>query len=456
MFSNVLFSVVAFIVALGILVAIHEFGHFWVARKVGVKVLRFSVGFGKALWTRVGKKDDTEFVVAAIPLGGYVKMLDEREAPVLPSEQSRAFNRQPLWARTAVVIAGPMANFLLAIAAYWIVMMIGISGVAPVIGDVAPSTPAALGGFQAEDRILAINNNETQSWTEARIALLEGSLDADRPLLIRVETANGAITDRELDVGDRQLLKESGDLVANLGFSSWWPAIEPVMGRVVPGDPASVAGVEAGDKVLAVDGAPIQTWREFVTLVQPSAGKAMQLLIERQGQELQLNVTPQAIEVNGQTIGRIGVAETQSAGMLEKLRVKVQYPPLEGLVKAFQRTWEMTLLTLRMLGKLLSFQASIDNISGPISIAQFAGQSAQIGIDHYINFIAMISISLAVLNLLPIPMLDGGHLLYFAAEAVMRKPVSERVQIMGQQLGLVLLGCLMFVAFYNDIFRLVQ
>ncbi len=456
MFSNVLFSVLAFIVALGLLVSIHEYGHFWVARKVGIKVLRYSVGFGKALWKKTGKVDDTEYVVAAIPLGGYVKMLDEREAPVKPSERHRAFNQQPLWARTAVVIAGPLANFLLAIAAYWIVMMIGISGVAPVVGDITPDSPAALGGFQNEDRIVAVNGSRTQSWTEARIALLEGSLDADTPLIVNVETAAGSDAIRELRVGNRQLLKESGDLVENLGIRAWWPTIEPIMGRVVEGGAAHESGIQSGDRVVAVDGNGIDTWRELVTLIQPSAGIEMLLLIERGTEQLEVAITPKPFEANGQTVGRIGVAETQSAGLLDEISVKVQYPPLEGLLKAFERTWEMTLLTLRMLGKLISAQASLDNISGPISIAQFAGQSASIGVDHYINFIAMISISLAVLNLLPIPMLDGGHLLYFAIEAVTRKPVSERVQIMGQQLGLVLLGGLMFVAFYNDIWRLVQ
>ncbi len=456
MFSNVVFSALAFLVALGILISIHEYGHFWVARRVGIKVLRFSIGFGKALWRRTGKVDDTEFVLAAIPLGGYVKMLDEREGSVSATERHRAFNQQPLWARSAVVVAGPLANFLLAIVAYWIVMMIGISGVAPLVGEPLVDSAAARAGFQYEDRIVSVNGQQTPTWADARIALLESSLNASGPLQIEVESANGAQTVRSLPVSQADMLQADGDAVANLGFRTWWPEVDPIIGEVVGGGAADAAGLLAGDRILSVNGEPVDSWRSLVEQVRPSAGVALELLVQRDGEQLTLNMTPEAVEVGSETVGRIGVMENQSVELARKAQVVVKHPPLDAFAQALERTWDMSVLTIRMMGKLLLGQASLDNISGPISIAQYAGQSASIGIDHYINFIALISISLAVLNLLPIPMLDGGHLLFFAAEALRGKPLSERTQLMGQQVGIALLGALMFLAFYNDIWRLFQ
>ena len=457
MFSNVAISALAFVVALGLLVAIHEFGHFWVARRVGVKVLRYSVGFGRALYTRRGGADDTEFVLAAIPLGGYVKMLDEREAPVAEGERHRAFNAQPLWARTAVVVAGPLANFLLAILAYWLVLTMGISGVAPLIGAPTPDSAAARAGFVEEDRIVAVDGEPTATWSEARIALLESSLGVEDPLEITVETAGGERLVRRLEVSQDDMLKADGDAVGELGFRAWWPDVEPVVGEVLDGGAAARAGLREGDRVLAVDGEPIDSWRAFVAAVQPAAGTELELGLLRDGRTLAVAIVPDAVELGeGRTIGRIGVTETQSGALAERTRVVVREGPIAALGGALERTWDMSVLTVRMLGKLLLGQASLDNISGPISIAQIAGQTASVGLDHYINFIALISISLGVLNLLPIPILDGGHLLYFAAEAVRGKPLSERAQLLGQQLGILLLGALMFLAFYNDIWRLVR
>lgn len=456
MFSNVVVSALAFLVALGILISIHEYGHFWVARRVGIKVLRFSIGFGKALFRRTGKVDDTEFVVAAIPLGGYVKMLDEREGSVSAGERHRAFNQQPLWARSAVVVAGPAANFLLAIAAYWIVMMIGISGVAPLVGEPLADSAAAKAGFQYEDRIVSVNGQQTQTWADARIALLESSLNASEPLQIEVESVSGEQKMRSLPVTQADMLQSDGDAVANLGFRTWWPEVDPIIGEVIAGGAAAAAGLLAGDRILSVNGESVDSWRSLVEHVRPSAGVALELLVLRDGERLPLTMTPEAVELGTETVGRIGVMENQSASLAKKAQVVVKYPPLAAFGQALERTWDMSVLTLRMMGKLLLGQASLDNISGPISIAQYAGQSASIGIDHYINFIALISISLAVLNLLPIPMLDGGHLLYFAAEAIRGKPLSERTQIMGQQIGIALLGALMFLAFYNDLWRLFQ
>ncbi|MFK8078635.1 MAG: RIP metalloprotease RseP [Granulosicoccus sp.] len=456
MFSNVVVSALAFLVALGILISIHEYGHFWVARRVGIKVLRYSVGFGRPLYKRRGKVDDTEYVIGAIPLGGYVKMLDEREAPVGVEERHRAFNQKPLWARSAVVIAGPAANFLLAIIAYWLVMMIGISGVAPLVGSPVEDSPAALAGFEYEDRIVSVNGSATHTWTDARIALLESSMSASAPLDIEVMDAGGQRVIRQLPVTQEQMLKSDGDAVANLGFRAWWPEIDPVIGEVLEGGAADSAGIQANDIILSVNDVAIESWRMLVEAVQPSAGIPLAVVLKRNQETVELTLTPDAFEYGDTTIGRIGVMENQSAALSEKAKVVVKHAPVQAFTEAVARTWDMSALTIRMLSKLLLGQASLDNISGPISIAQYAGQSASIGIDHYINFIALISISLAVLNLLPIPMLDGGHLLYFAAEGIRGKPLPDSVQIWGQQIGIVLLGALMFLAFYNDIWRLIR
>ena len=456
MFSNVVVSALAFLVALGILISIHEYGHFWVARRVGIKVLRYSVGFGRPLYKRRGKVDDTEYVIGAIPLGGYVKMLDEREAPVGAQERHRAFNQKPLWARSAVVIAGPAANFLLAIIAYWLVMMIGISGVAPLVGSPVKDSPAALAGFEYEDRIISVNGSATPTWTDARIALLESSMTASGPLNIDVVDAGGQQITRQLPVTQEQMLKSDGDAVANLGFRAWWPEIDPVIGEVLEGGAADAAGLQANDIIMSINEVSIESWRMLVEAVQPSAGIPLAVVLKRNQETVELTLTPDAFEYGDTTIGRIGVMENQSAALSEKAKVVVKHAPVQAFTEAVVRTWDMSALTIRMLSKLLLGQASLDNISGPISIAQYAGQSASIGIDHYINFIALISISLAVLNLLPIPMLDGGHLLYFAAEGIRGKPLPESVQIWGQQIGIVLLGALMFLAFYNDIWRLIR
>lgn len=454
MLGNVAFSAVAFLAALGLLIAIHEYGHFAVARAVGIKVLRYSIGFGKPLLKRTGRRDGTEYVLAAIPLGGYVKMLDEREAPVAAHERDRAFNAKPLWARTAVVVAGPLANFLLAILAYWVVLMIGMSGVAPLIGAPEPGSAAARAGFENEDRIVAVAGVETPTWADARIALLEASLDADAPVAIEVESLGGERAVRRLPIDARSMLQADGDAVSALGFSPWWPDVPPRAGEIVAGGAAERAGVLPGDLVERVDGASVATWRELVAAVRPHPGEAIELVVSRDGAERTLSIVPEPITVGGIEIGRIGIVETGAQQLAERAEVVVREPPLQAFTGAVARTWNMSVLTLRMLGKLVVGEASLDNVSGPISIAQFAGQSASIGIDHYINFIALISISLAVLNLLPVPMLDGGHLLYFAIEAVRGKPLSERAQLVGQQVGIAALGGLMFLAFYNDIGRL--
>jgi len=455
MFGNVLFSIVAFLVALGVLISIHEFGHFFVARKMDVKVLKFSIGFGRSIWSRRGKVDDTEYVLAAIPLGGYVRMLDEREGNVKPQELHRAFNRKSVWARIAIVLAGPLANFILAILVYWIIFATGISGLAPLLGEIDKDSPADKAGFAFEDRITSIEGVSTRTWADARIELLQHSLQQRDSIDVQVETQAGIAETRTLVISSTSMLDSKNDAVRQLGINQWWPRVDPVIGGIQPDGAASAAGLLMGDRVTHINEVPVATWRDFVRLIRENPAQELSVGLMREGEPARALLIPAEKQDQGQTIGFIGVWETQSQELAQKVRIVVSYPPLKALIRGVRQTWDMTTLTLRMLWKLIVGEASLDNISGPISIAKYAGQSASIGIDHYLNFLALISISLAVLNLLPIPMLDGGHLMYYLIEIVTGKPLSERVQMLGQQLGLVLLGGLMLLAFYNDIWRLV-
>jgi regulator of sigma E protease len=452
--SDIIFSAAAFVVALGALVTFHEYGHYWVARRLNVKVLRFSVGFGRPLWQRTAGDDNTEYVIAAIPLGGYVKMLDEREGPVAPEERARAFNTQSLSRRTAIVVAGPLFNFILAIVAYWFTFVIGINGITPLLGQADPESAAGRAGFQVEDRVVSVNGVPTPTWSRVRIVILEQALDGNDPLLIQVEDAQGNMVSRSLALPQRSLLQDEGDFIAELGFAQWFPDVAPRIGGLLDKHAAERAGMLVGDLVLRADGTPINTWREWVTFVRARPLQDIDLVVQREGSEVRLLLRPDLKDTRGGQIGYIGAYEVESRGLLERMRTTVRYGPLQAVQEALGRTWDMTSLTLRVLGKLITGEAALRNISGPITIAQYAGQSASIGIDHYLNFLALISISLGVLNLLPIPVLDGGHLLYFAMEAVTRRPISERVQMYGQQIGLVILIGLMGLAFYNDIARL--
>lgn len=454
---DILFNVVAFIVALGVLVTFHEYGHFWVARKMGVKVLRFSVGFGKPLWRKVGRVDNTEFVVAAIPLGGYVKMLDEREGKVAPEEVGRAFNRQNVWARIAIVAAGPIANLLLAIVVYWATFMIGVNGLVPLVGEAPEGTAAAKAGFQREDLILSIEGQEVETMNAVRLTLLDQMVDKGREVLsFQVREADGATVTRELDTRGLAILKQEGDVVRNLGITAWWPEVDPIIGEVHDGGAAKEAGLQSGDRIITADGEAIQTWRDWVLMVRKSPNKVLDLQVEREHQMLSLQLIPRAKKHGDLEYGFIGASENQSRALLEKSRTVVRYGPIDAFSEALVRTWRMTLLTFKMMGKLVMGEASMSNISGPITIAQIAGQTASVGLDQYLSFLALISVSLGVLNLLPIPMLDGGHLLYYSIEVLTRRPVSERIQLFGQQLGILLLAGLMSLAFYNDILRLLQ
>jgi regulator of sigma E protease len=446
-------ALLAFIVAISLLVAVHEFGHFWVARKLGIRVLRFSIGFGKPIWARRFGVDRTEFVIAALPLGGYVKMLDEREAPVPPAEVARSFNRQPLWVRSSVILAGPLFNFLFAIAAYWLMFVSGVPGLRPIVGEIAPGSVAQQVGFQRADEVLSIAGRATPTWDAATLELLDAALAAEH-----VE-----ILVRGRDSGERQLIidfaavpdaLDKGGLLGNLGLTVWRPEIPPVIDRLVEDAPAERAGLRPGDRIISVDTQTIETWSEWVDYVRAHPQEPLKLGVLRGTDELEMELTPKAVEDNGETIGQIGAYVRQPDGLRDDMRTEVRYGLLESVGKSVQKTGEMTALTIRTLWGMLTGKASVENISGPISIAQYAGYSAQIGMASFLKFLAIVSISLGVLNLLPVPILDGGHLLYNAIEWVKGKPVSESAQQIGQQLGILLLLALMTIAFYNDLSRL--
>jgi regulator of sigma E protease len=446
-------SLLAFIVAISLLVAVHEFGHFWVARKLGIRVLKFSIGFGKRIWGRRFGADRTEFVIAALPLGGYVKMLDEREAPVAPAEVSRSFNRQALWVRSAVILAGPLFNFLFAIAAYWLMFVSGVPGLRPLVGEITPQSVAEQAGFQENDELLSVGGKATPTWDAATLELLDAALSGEQ---IEITVRSPGDTQRLLiiDFSDVPNALDKGGLLGNLGFSVWRPRIPPVIDRLVANAPADQAGLQPGDRIVSVDTQAIETWSEWVDYVRAHPEQSLQLWVLRDTQELEVVLVPKAVEENGETIGQIGAYVRQPESMQDNTRTEVRYGMVESAAKSVQKTWEMTALTVRTLWGMLSGRASVENISGPISIAQYAGYSARIGLASFLKFLAIVSISLGVLNLLPVPILDGGHLLYNAIEWIQGKPLSDSAQQIGQQLGILLLLALMTIAFYNDLSRL--
>ena len=449
--SGIGLSLLWFLVAIGVLVTVHEFGHFWVARRLGVKVLRFSVGFGRPLWTRRFGRDNTEFTIAAVPLGGYVKMLDEREGPVAPAERARAFNQQPVGTRMAVVVAGPLFNFLFAIAAYWLMFVTGVPGIKPVVGEIAPASVAAGAGFQRGDEILSIDGRDVASWDMALVQLLEAALD-------RRESEVEVASEKErrllvLDLRDAPEVLDKGGVLQNLGLSPWRMPLLPVIDRTLEGGAAAAAGLLPGDRILSADGQAIEHWSEWVDYVQARPGQAIALRVLREQTEIALQLVPEAVEEQGETLGRIGAYVRVPEGG-HPMRTVVRHGPLESVPQALHKTWSMSALTLRTLWAMVTGRASVENISGPISIAQYAGISATIGLAYFLGFLAVVSISLGILNLLPIPILDGGHLMYYCIELFKGSPVSEATQAFGQQVGILLLVALMVLAFYNDLVRL--
>ena len=450
---TILSYVLAFLVAIGVLVAVHEYGHFWMARRLGIRVLRFSIGFGRALWQRRAA-DGTEYAIAAIPLGGYVKLLDEREGPIDPAWAHQAYNRKPVWARILVLLAGPAANFLFAVAAYWVLFVAGVPALKPVVGDVAADTVAARAGLRAGDEIIAVGARDTATREAAVLALLDQLMEGN-PIALTLRDAQGDTRETALAVdGDRRALTEPGALLPGLGFDFWYPVVPARVGKVLPGSPAERAGLREGDSILAVGGQPVEDFTALVSLVQPQPGARLDFTIERDGRALDVPVEVEAQREGERLVGRIGVQPAAPGELPEGMRSLERYGPLAALGRATDKTWDMSALTVRMLWNVATGDVSVKNLSGPINIAEYAGFSARQGILSFLSFLAIVSVSLFVLNLLPIPILDGGQIVYQLAELAKGSPLSDRAQAVGQQIGLLLLLMLMSFAFYNDLSRL--
>lgn len=446
---NFIYTVFMFIFAIGTLVAVHEFGHFWVARRLGVKVLKFSIGFGPSLYSWRGR-DGTEYALSAIPLGGYVKMLGEHGGDEIdPAEQHRAFDRKPVSRRFAIVAAGPMFNLLFAILAYAVVFMIGVPGLAPIIGDVAPSSLAARAGVVSGERVLAVNDEAIKSWQDLRMSLVNQGMSREPAELLTERSGERRVHTLHFAGLDKDQLNASF-VEKTLGLQPYLPI---VVGQLQAGSPAERAGLQKGDRVVRVNGQAINTWSTFITQVEASPGKPLTFVIDRGGRELLVNITPERQVVKGRAVGRIGMSP---ASLPKSLQVLDQSGPIEGLGRGVRETFKITTMTFEMLWQMAKGLVSTENLGGPIAIAQFAGQSAQGGIVTFLSFLAMISISLGVLNLLPIPVLDGGHLFFYVVEMIKGSPVSEAVMARAQQAGLFLLLLLMGFAFYNDITRLLN
>lgn len=454
--TGFLTSLVAFIVVLSLLITVHEFGHYWVALKCGVKVLRFSVGFGAPLWKRVAGSDNTEYVIAAIPLGGYVKMLDEREGPVEAHELHRAFNRQPVYKRFAIVLAGPLFNFLFAIFAYWLMFNVGLPGLKPYVDGVDENSVAARAGVRMGDEIISVGGRETPTWQAARQELLTLGLQQNTADL-QVRAPNATLPRRvQLDFTDVKRDPQDVEIIEHLGLHPIQLVMPPVIGSVQANSPAEAAGLKSGDRVLNAAGVVFKDWMQWVEFVRGHPDQMVSVRIERGSvaQDVELHIAH--AEDEGKVIGRIGAAPGAVPDVPEDWKATHRYGVFAAIIPAVQKTWDMSALTLVMMGKMLVGQVSVDNLSGPITIAKYAGYTANIGLSSFLSFLAIVSVSLGVLNLLPVPMLDGGHLAYYLVEVVKGSPLSDDMQMHLQRIGLALLLMLMSLALYNDVARLLR
>lgn len=454
--ADVLGSIWWMLVVLGLLVTFHEFGHYWVARRLGVKVLRFSVGFGRALWKRIGK-DGTEYVIAAIPLGGYVKMLDEREGPVPEALLDQAFNRKPVMHRMAIVAAGPAFNLIFAVFAFWLMFMVGIPEVRPMVGEV--SGLALEAGIRSGDTLVRVAGDDTHTWTHARLALITRALDReDTEIILRDRQGNRFTKQLLLSKLGNEFREEN--TLAEIGITPWRPVQPAIIGAVEPGSPAEVAGLRTGDEILKIAGQDVPDWSWLGRLIAENgeAGVALPVLIRRDGIETAVMVSPTAVS-SGRFSKRLifGISapplDAQQQADLERTYVILRFGPLESFSRAASETWRLGSASLALLGRMITGKASVRNLSGPISIAQMANASAKMGLTPFLFLLGLISLSLGILNLLPIPVLDGGHLLYYVIELFKGSPLSDRAQITGQYIGLVSLAMLMSVAIVNDILR---
>jgi regulator of sigma E protease len=447
--TEILTNLLAFIVAISVLVAVHEFGHYIVGRWCGMKVLRFSIGFGKPVLTHVAGADRTEYCISAIPLGGYVKFLDEREGPVDEADRGRAFTHRPIWARIAVLLAGPLFNFLFALIAYWVLFINGIPTMKPAVGPVTPDSYAAAAGLQYGDRILKVADKDAVDWEITLVTILDEMVSTGQ-VPIELEAEDGWVRTTVIDVGDDATrLTEPGVLFEGLGFRPWQPPA--IIGNVDDNGAASAGGILPGDRITRIAGEPVYSFVDLQRIVSARPDESVRIGLLREGVDSEVEVTLGHRERDGVTTGFLGVGISNTGSDYWYVR---KYGPITSIAESMQRTWSATAFTVRMFGRMITGDVSIRNISGPINIAQFAGDSASRGLNDFLNFLALVSISLGVINLLPIPILDGGQIVYQSLELLKGSPVSERSQLLGQQVGILALLMLMSFAFYNDIARL--
>ncbi|MGM0517119.1 MAG: RIP metalloprotease RseP [Pseudomonadota bacterium] len=460
---DVFMSLLGFLITIGILVAFHEYGHFWVARRLGVKVLTYSLGFGKTLFSRRRGPDRIEYRVGVLPLGGYVKMLDEREGEVDPAERHRAFNRQPLWKRTLVVAAGPAANIVLALFFWWLMFLVGTQGVMPKLGEIQAETPLAEAGLQAGDVITSVGGHEVRTLSDLQLRILNGGIDRET-LELRFDRDGRSMSTR-LDLSDLDPLggsigKPPPDVLTKLGLVLWQPPSVAEIAAVSGRSPAEAAGLSAGERIVALDGRTYEYPRELIDWIGESAGQPVRLTLEdADGVRREVTVTPRAEEVDGETIGRLGVSLASRPHDPEAANAMFRVDragPVEALGLSLERSWEMTALTFTVFQRLLTGEASVANLSGPVAIAEYAGKSLLLGLSTFLGFLALVSLSLAILNLMPVPMLDGGHLLLYLIEAVTGRPPGATFEEIYARIGLMALMALMAVVFYNDIARLMH
>lgn len=442
-------KLLAFAVTLGVLVVFHELGHYLVARLVGVKVLRFSVGFGRVLWSRRVGRDRTEWALSAVPLGGYVKMVDEREGEVAPSDLGRAFNRQPVWKRIAIVSAGPAANLLLAVLLFAGTYVAGIPGERAVLAAPPAGSPAAVAGLAAFDQVVAVNDDAVLSWQDLRWRLLKASGNDDAVVTV---DRSGVRSQHTLSLLGLRRDDWEGNFVSALGLKI--DLGPPRVNEVLPGKPAAVAGMRAGDDIVAIDGQIVRSPSEVAAITNAHPGERLAFTVRRDGAQQDIALTPEASEQDGRKIGLAGMRLSVDPTAVARIGTTVRYGVGEAVVQGARKTWELSLFTVKMLGRILTGQASLKNVSGPLTMADYAGQSAQAGVLTFIGYLALISISLGVLNLLPVPLLDGGHLMYYLAEIIKGGPVPDRVLEVGQRIGMAVLAMLMALALFNDLSRL--
>jgi regulator of sigma E protease len=447
-----IWNLASFIVALGILVTVHEYGHFWVARKNKVKVERFSIGFGKTLWRRVDKQG-TEFVIALIPLGGFVKMLDERVDDVKPEEQSQTFNSKSVYQRIAIIAAGPMANFIFAIFAFYLMFLIGVPSIKPIIGDIRVGSIAAQAQLPKNVEIVEIEGNKTQSWQDVNLAFI-AEIGSDRIKVKAKSSDSQYVESYVLNTENWNFSPEKTTSLASLGIVAYSPKVTNEVAQVAPDSPAFIGGLQLGDKLIAINDELLDSdWYNFSEKIKLFPNEQVKLLIARADQQLELIVIPSAIERNGKTVGYLGIAPKVEPWP-ESNKIELVYGPIEAIGQSIDKTWSLITLSFDMIGKLITGDVSVKNLSGPIAIAQGAGASAEYGFVYFLSFLALISINLGIINLLPLPVLDGGHLMYYFFEMITGKPVSEKVQEIGFKFGALALLGLMSIALFNDFSRL--